>query len=664
MNIKQNLIAILFVAAFSAFAGCATNPTEEPATEHQHMYSAEWTKDETYHWYECTGEACSEISEKAEHIWNEGEITTPPTAISDGIKTFACTACGRLKTEKVEYVPNNQVSQAGWLASFKAETLNNVTLSGEIADEESVAIPMTIKVAEGNSYESMKFSESNIWEAYYEKQETDYTRYSKRSSQTEWTVDKAYGFGYSGEVFLSLMPLFDKYSEFSYNEETRCYEAGEMDCESLAFGSLKYQSVKLRFEDGKVVRIEAKMKESFKTSEDGTDITEYTFSFSDYGTTTVDLSVCKPETKIFSEAEWREAFAKATSVGVNKRIGVDSELNESILYMVWAGEYYSDWEYYPEEDRIRERIVINDEQGVSVYERSTYEYSDGEGGKTDGWSTWEWGKSWSEFCGEWEELAKSSFYGEDSYEEARYNEEEKCYEYVLKKDSDLLPEGAADVLFRAYFEDGLLVKLGMQTEDKVGKMTIEYVSTVIAKPEVPVYETQIFTEDEWDEAVEYAVSARVNKSVTVISSDGQNLLMFWGDDAYYESKWLAEGDQTKETILAYKENENPLLMEGEVVEYSRSTEEPNWSKKEVSKDWASVCDEWEQLMKNTFPFVGYEEAEYDKATNSYTYTVDGISCFASFQDGLLVAMGASSDELAIFMIIEYTVPTIEIPTIE
>lgn len=35
------------------------------------------------------------------HSWNDGEVTTPPTETSEGVKTFTCTVCGETKTESI-----------------------------------------------------------------------------------------------------------------------------------------------------------------------------------------------------------------------------------------------------------------------------------------------------------------------------------------------------------------------------------------------------------------------------------------------------------------------------------------------------------------------------------------------------------------------------------
>ncbi len=47
-----------------------------------------------------TCSACGEIAYEA-HKWDAGVVTTPPTHLTEGEKTFSCTVCGEKKTEKI-----------------------------------------------------------------------------------------------------------------------------------------------------------------------------------------------------------------------------------------------------------------------------------------------------------------------------------------------------------------------------------------------------------------------------------------------------------------------------------------------------------------------------------------------------------------------------------
>lgn len=79
---------------------------ERPA--HDHAATA-WSSDATYHWHDCTVSGCGEQFDKAEHVWDEGTITTEATFTSDGVKTYTCTVCEKAKTETVtmEYIDVN-----------------------------------------------------------------------------------------------------------------------------------------------------------------------------------------------------------------------------------------------------------------------------------------------------------------------------------------------------------------------------------------------------------------------------------------------------------------------------------------------------------------------------------------------------------------------------
>lgn len=81
---------------------------ERPA--HDHAATA-WSSDATYHWHDCTVSGCGEQFDKAEHVWDEGTVTTPATFTSDGEKTYTCTVCQKTKKETVtmEYIDVNFV---------------------------------------------------------------------------------------------------------------------------------------------------------------------------------------------------------------------------------------------------------------------------------------------------------------------------------------------------------------------------------------------------------------------------------------------------------------------------------------------------------------------------------------------------------------------------
>ena len=78
---------------------CGATKTEAIAAA-GHKYSAEWSKDATNHWHECT--VCGDKKDQVAHEWDEGAVTKQPTCTEEGVKTYTCSVCGQTKTEVIE----------------------------------------------------------------------------------------------------------------------------------------------------------------------------------------------------------------------------------------------------------------------------------------------------------------------------------------------------------------------------------------------------------------------------------------------------------------------------------------------------------------------------------------------------------------------------------
>ena len=81
-------------------AVCSAKKTEEIQVT-GHAWDTEWSKDNDHHWHECKNANCDAVKDKAEHSWNEGEVTTPATCTTPGERTFTCAVCSATKTEPV-----------------------------------------------------------------------------------------------------------------------------------------------------------------------------------------------------------------------------------------------------------------------------------------------------------------------------------------------------------------------------------------------------------------------------------------------------------------------------------------------------------------------------------------------------------------------------------
>ena len=67
---------------------------------HTHTLEAEYSSDETGHWYACSG--CDEKVDFEAHTEDSGTVTLEPTETTEGEKTFRCTECGYvIRTEPI-----------------------------------------------------------------------------------------------------------------------------------------------------------------------------------------------------------------------------------------------------------------------------------------------------------------------------------------------------------------------------------------------------------------------------------------------------------------------------------------------------------------------------------------------------------------------------------
>ena len=91
--IKTRFICLIlaFVLAIFCLASCQE--------KHTHAFYDSYSADETHHWYACS---CGEVSEKAEHSFDDGKILIYPTTEAEGVKSLTCLVCGYKKNEKIE----------------------------------------------------------------------------------------------------------------------------------------------------------------------------------------------------------------------------------------------------------------------------------------------------------------------------------------------------------------------------------------------------------------------------------------------------------------------------------------------------------------------------------------------------------------------------------
>ena len=135
------------------------------ASSHQHIWSSEWTHNETHHWHECTAEGCTvtDNADKdgyAEHVWDKGTVTKSATETEKGEEKFTCTVCGATKTVEIPepgqpqptvdktalrnrynelvITPNVGYTPESWANFQNALTYANTVLGNEEATQEDV----------------------------------------------------------------------------------------------------------------------------------------------------------------------------------------------------------------------------------------------------------------------------------------------------------------------------------------------------------------------------------------------------------------------------------------------------------------------------------------------------------------------------------------------
>lgn len=213
-----------------ALSMCLTLGVMLIACGHEHTWDTEWDTDETYHWHVCTGEECTEVSDKAEHDWDEGKITSKPTATANGKKTYVCKTCGEAKYEPV--YAKTEVTAAEWEAALKLDAENYsilaelVMTNGEEREEmtqtfKKNGVTMQITYVEGDSDSAENEYITKEGDKYYA-YEVEGSDPAEREEITkdEYDEEMAYLGAYLAELF--------KFADFTYDKTEKAYVAAEV----------------------------------------------------------------------------------------------------------------------------------------------------------------------------------------------------------------------------------------------------------------------------------------------------------------------------------------------------------------------------------------------------------------------------------------------------
>ncbi|MBE6690979.1 MAG: hypothetical protein E7590_06815 [Ruminococcaceae bacterium] len=226
-----------FTSILLALVLCLATVLTLTACDHEHTYANDWTGDETHHWHACTGKDCTEVADKAEHTWNNGEITTPATRETNGVKTFTCTACNKTKTEAV--IPVLTVTAEQWDKALSFEGLDNYTITLNNGTSTTTAIRNGFKVQLTTDDEIMYLNKEG---------ETYYSYIEESGSYVKSDIPEAV---YINNATLGTGGMF-QFSDVAYDETTKSYTAAEVSPSGTPF---TYANIVAKFLDGKLVHL-------------------------------------------------------------------------------------------------------------------------------------------------------------------------------------------------------------------------------------------------------------------------------------------------------------------------------------------------------------------------------------------------------------------------
>ena len=170
----------------------------------EHSFANSWVSDSTHHWHPCNDEGCTETSDKAEHVMENG----------------ICTVCRYADLMMIRLSVTNLEFELA-LSSFP---FDNVTVVGSMTTADYVG-EFYVKVC-GNtsSYRSVVNGEEEDNDFYEIAADgTSYYYYVKDGEWTRETTDEYYGI--SVEAFRESF-YFDfsgRYSEMTFDTELRAY---------------------------------------------------------------------------------------------------------------------------------------------------------------------------------------------------------------------------------------------------------------------------------------------------------------------------------------------------------------------------------------------------------------------------------------------------------
>ena len=233
--------------------------------EHTHEFKEEWANDENYHWHECKGELCFEISNKEEHSWDEGVIVTEPTKETEGEKKYTCTVCNAIKGEKIEF---DGISEEKWNSIIQSSLFDNVTFNLD------ATFISGYEYEPGPYYSEVKLAGEKCL------LDGEPARDSEKQDIRELFINTS----------IAIVSNFDN---FEYNEESDKYTSKEAIVYNLNMvtvsAKITAENIVVELDANmNIYKISCKMTQEFEMDGLQAYVLNVTFTFTNYGTTVIE----------------------------------------------------------------------------------------------------------------------------------------------------------------------------------------------------------------------------------------------------------------------------------------------------------------------------------------------------------------------------------------
>ena len=143
--LTHKLLTVILACVIGVGAACAV--AIPIALRHKHEFSAEWTTDENYHWHKCKDEKCSEVSDKAAHVFDKETVSATYLAseatYTEAAKYYKSCVCGVKGAETFDH--GSSLSAKENVVELK----EGVTL-GKVYDGEAYALAAEEIARKGN----------------------------------------------------------------------------------------------------------------------------------------------------------------------------------------------------------------------------------------------------------------------------------------------------------------------------------------------------------------------------------------------------------------------------------------------------------------------------------------------------------------------------------